>query len=308
MSSKHSDWGAFGSFVGGIYGALGFFAVAYSIYLTGRQFRKQAEGQIFYKAMESLESRVSNAKITHGSVEFENYSILKLIVSEIKNHLSYSCVYLGRDLLCESPESIDNTQYYKMFQAVLIDFEMSNFENEKKTFIEYITAIEDISTRWESAKTYFGASEHESEALKDALRAIGSVNFYKVKFEERFFCYLGAMNYVEDKFGEFLNGYIKSLNYIFLHIDGSIDKKVYEKFILSQLNKYEIVIMFYYILSCEDSKISELIIKTGVLESISEKECLRLLIDIPSERDIIEDIQHAKMFWLRNKNSRKAQL
>jgi hypothetical protein len=45
-----SDWSNFGAYVGGVYGTLGFFAVAYSIYFNSRQNLKIEQDQVFYKS------------------------------------------------------------------------------------------------------------------------------------------------------------------------------------------------------------------------------------------------------------------
>jgi hypothetical protein len=58
ISEKNSDWAAFGAYIGGVYGALAFVAVAISLHLTRVQFFIQHEEDLFYRSVEGLQARI----------------------------------------------------------------------------------------------------------------------------------------------------------------------------------------------------------------------------------------------------------
>ena len=252
LSPVHSDWGVFGSFVGGVYGSLGFFAIAYSIYMTTRQFIRQQEDQIFYKAMDSIENRVSSFKVLKDSMDVESRSGFKFLVEKLRQDLEKQSVLLARKILCKKPESISDIQYNEIFTSIEPSYQYSDFSYKKK-FIDSITLNNDFNNRWERLKHYIGSVSDETEKINKALYKIGSSNFYKVAFPDRLYAYQIAYESMDREFGELLNGYMKCLAFVLSQAENAANKNVYKRYLFSQLTKYELIVILLMI-DCPSSK------------------------------------------------------
>lgn len=294
FSDSSNDWADFGSYVGGVYGAFGFFAVAISIYFNSKQNLKLEQDQVFYKSMELLHNRISSSSITIDKESYHGASILKKMVSRIKDELDEQCISKARVLLCKIPESIDDVHYSKILEA--------NYGTQfYSQYGEYLSAIkselldtDDFNERWERIKYYIGSTHSETEDMRKALMALGHVWFYKLTLDERKEMYSCVVSTLEHEFGEFVNGYIKNLKFIARFVSESINRELYLKFVISQVSKYEIIILYHYAITSEDKEVIRVLIDLGLLNQVLSQECLSLLIDSPSTDDIEKDLNSLK--------------
>ncbi|AVW95448.1 hypothetical protein BJL85_22400 [Vibrio parahaemolyticus] len=294
FSDVSSDWADFGSYVGGVYGALGFFAVAFSIYSNSRQNLKLEQDQVFYKSMELLNSRISNSSIFINDQSYQGATILKKMVSRIKEELDEQCVSKARVLLCKVPESIDNVHYIKILEAKYGNYFYSQYEEHLSSIKSELMEDSDFNNRWERIKYYIGSTNSETKEMRAALMALGHVWFYKLPLEERKEMYSSAVSTLEYEFGEFVNGYIKNLKFIARFVSDSVNRDLYLKFVLSQVSKYEIIILFHYAITSEDKDIIKVLMDLGLLNEVLNQECRSLLIDLPSIEEIENDLDSLK--------------
>ncbi|MGR5080332.1 hypothetical protein [Photobacterium swingsii] len=296
FSQSSSDWANFGSYVGGVYGALGFFAVAFSLYLNGRQNLKLEQDQVFYKSMELLSNRVSSSSVLIDGTTYQGSGILKKIVNVIRVENEKQSIYHARQLLCETPELISDLHYSKIMEAV---HGFEDFYSRREELISEIKnallGIDDFNGRWELLKNYIGSRDHETPQVLDALGAIGHVWFYKIPVSERKEIYKAAVSTLEYEFGEFINGYNKSFAYISQFVSSAVNRDLYQKFVLSQVSKYEVIILFHYAMITEDQGVINSMLELGILEEILSPECRSLLFDLPSVEEIEQDVRSLKM-------------
>lgn len=293
LSNLSSDWSNFGSYVGGVYGTLGFFAVAYSIYFNSRQNLKLEQDQVFYKSMELLTNRISNASMMVNDKPVQGASILKNIVIGIHDELDEQCILHARHLLCTIPEKISDIHYGKILNAYSGEFVIGGEKLEaiKSTLLD----VSDYNTRWENIKYYIGSTNNETSEMIGALKALGHVWFYKISIEDRKQLYSHVISKLECDYGEFVNGYIKNLKFIAAFVNEALNKELYLKFTASQISKYEIIILFYYAMVSDDVDLVNVLLGLGLLDGIKEKECLYLMIDLPSVEEINIDLNSLKV-------------
>lgn len=282
------DWG---SYLSGICGGLAFLVLAYTTYLTWSQFKRQNEDSVFYKLFDSLQYRIQHSSIMVGESEFFAHKSLKHIVMRIRKELSMEAVEVGRELLWQDPENLGVTQYSKLFQAIKGSRWMETFEADRKGFIEEIMAQENGSARWEVLKYYIGSRGHESDCVREALRTIGSVKFYKIPFGDRQEHYSAALNRVLEDHGEFLDGYLNTVLYIAEVAAASTNWQQYSRYIKSQITCYEAVIIFYMLVNRREKTVGvDSLKKIGILDRLMASDCRGLMIDVPDEVEIKREV------------------
>ncbi|MGY2135789.1 hypothetical protein ACW9I8_04125 [Pseudomonas reactans] len=291
LSAEHIRWGEFGSYFSGVYGGFALLVLAYTTYLTQAQFKRQNEDGVFYKLFDALQYRIQHSSIVVKDKEFSAHKSLKYIAESIYKELSVEAVELGRMLLCKEPENLASVNYSKLF-AVLNGWRwIETFEEDRAAFIADITAQKDFNARWERLKFYIGSCGEETEATRDALRAIGCVNFYLVSFKDRKRHYLAALQRVLKRHGEFLDGYLSTVLYIAEVCAKSKNSPQYARYAQSQLTRYEVVILFYLLAGSEEKVAGAENLKIfGFLNRLSTDDCKVLMIDLPSDEQIDREI------------------
>lgn len=293
LSSEHIRWSEFGSFIGGVYGSLSFIILAYSILLTKKQFQKQSEDQVFYKLIDTFQNRITNNSLNADGNIIDSYSVFKHIVEYMYSELETECVSLGRRLLCNNTEQIADVHCMKLFQAIKGSNYMETYEVDKETFIQRMTNIENFNHRWEELKFYIGSSGEESQPVKEVLETIGSVNFYKIPINDRKYCYVMAEERISNKYGDLIDGYLKNVEFILSYISTTINRKLYYDFFLSQLTRYELVLIFYYLASGKVSKQFKLNLNTSkILDGILDIDSRSLMIDFPSDECMENELEY----------------
>jgi len=291
FSSEHSSWAEFGSYLGGIYGALAFFALVYTANITRKQFKTQNEDSVFFKLYDSLQNRISIASLSIDGEKYAAHQLIKVLTNKFYSELSEEAVEIARLLLAKTPQSISNTHYGKIFKAINGDDYFDTLIEDKNTLIEDINSQVDFNSRWEHLKYYLGSRGSEGSSLKEALRATGSVNFYKIPFSERRSHYESVYQRLSLEYGEFLDGYFKNVKYLLEFANKSINKELYINFINSQITKYEHILLFYYIVGSEKNKKDKIIfLDLGVFDEFLSSDHHRLMIDAPSKEIIKNEL------------------
>lgn len=288
ISREHDRWGEFGSYLSGLYGSLALAVLVYTTYLTQNQFKRQNEDSVFYKLIDSLQYRIQHSSVVVNNEEISAHKSLKHITERIHAELSSESVELGRMLLCKTPEKVANVHYTKLFEALNPRNWIETFQEDRDAFIADITAQGQFNARWEQLKSYIGSRGEESPSVREALRATGSVNFYKIPFEERQRYYHSALRRVLVDHGEFLDGYFATLLYISDVVAESTNRKQYARYLKSQLTCYEVIILFYMIAGENVGQPfrGRSLHALGLLDRLRTFDCQSLMIDLPDEEAI----------------------
>lgn len=293
ISDSHSRWGEFGSYLSGIYGSLALFVVAYTTYLTREQFRRQNEDLVFFRLFDSLQNRVEASSIEVDGTTFSGHQCLKQIVERFSRELSNEAVELARLLLTKNPESIDNTQYMKLFDAMRGRRAFEDFSAQKSEFIEAIQSSGGFNDRWEKLKFYIGSRGEEPNEVREALCSMGSVNFYKIPFKDRQRHYAAALHRIVEDHGELLDGYLSTMLLVTALASEAANRLIYEKYIQSQLTRYEVVIIFYVLIGQETPvEGCQTVRDVGATRRLRTVDCQSLMIDMPSTEQIDVELGH----------------
>lgn len=289
---NNEGWAEFGSYLSGVYGTFAFLILAYTTNITRKQFKIQNEDNVFFKLFESLQNRVSNYSITSDDIEYTANKTLKILSEQFSKELSKESIEIARILLAETPEKIANVSYMKIFSAIKGQNVVHTFLEEKENFLKDMNSCSDFNERWEKLKFYIDSRGNESDNVKEALRATGSINFYTISYEKRQMHYSAVVQLLHNKYGEFLDGYLNNISYLLKFANNSINKKLYIEFIKSQLTKYELIIIFYLLSGEEKFKDMYLFYELGIMDRISTIECRSLMIDVPSEEQIKLELEY----------------
>ena len=286
LSKNHTSWGEFGSYLSGVYGSIGLIILAYSIYVTKKQFQTQSENEVFYGLLQTLQNLIINTSFFEKGLEYKSYSSLSFLTKVFLWKINDESVHLGRQLLTRMPEKIGFVQYTKLFDANSIAH--SNMESIYKEFLE-IMKERDSNERWEYVKTYANSVGSETPRQREALHAIGSVYFYKIAFKERCDIYRVVYQRTKNEYGSLLDAYFKKLEFISRYIQRSRNKDLYAEYLSEQFTKYEKVIIFYYLVSGEaDVLFASFIRENKVLSDLHLSN--ELLIDAPSPNEVEGEI------------------
>lgn len=287
LSTDHGRWGEFGSYLSGVYGSLALVIVAYTTYLTQTQFKRQNNDSVFFKLIESLQYRIQQSTIIADGQEFSAHKSLKHIAERFHTELSVESVEIARMLLCKSPETVADVHYAKLLEAINGKISFATFQEERDAFVSDITSQANFNDRWEQLKYYIGSRGEETDEIREALRATGSVNFYKIPFKERQHHYANALRRIMIDHGEFLDGYFRNLMFVVNVAEVSGNKDLYINYIDAQLTRYETVIIFYLIAGREEPiPGAKSFMKLGLFSRLRTIDCQSLMIDLPSYEEI----------------------
>jgi tetratricopeptide (TPR) repeat protein len=291
FSEDHTRWGEFGSYLSGVYGSLALVIVAYTTHLTREQFKRQNEDSIFFNIFDSIKNRVENSEIRVGEETFSSHKCLKYIAEKFNQELSAEAVHVARNLLVKDPGSIGNTQYGKLFEVIHGPNFFETLNEDRDELIKVMSEADEFNSKWEKIKDYIGSRDCEGPRVREALRAIGSVYFYKITFKERQHHYAAALHRIMSEYGELLDGYYSNLLFVCELADASSNRATYIKYIASQLTRYEIIIIFYMLAGKENPSPDAIAFKNiGLLNRLKTFDCQSLMIDIPDTDKIEQEL------------------
>lgn len=294
LSESPSDWAAFGSYVGGIYGALAFFAIIYSTYLTRNQFITQHEDEMFYKSVESFTfNTLVASKESQGN--YSQLSVAKAVVLEIQKELENQAPHMARKILCESPDLISETNISKIVNSINSIKNTIEKDFNDRELLEEINKRQSLDSKWEYLKYILDGVDDEDNIVRKALMDAGSTSFYLTDFCHRQHYYKLAWQSAEGKHSEELNIYLRRFDFILYHIEKSKLKDKYKKYFYSQISKYDCIVLYYYALTSHNFDTVRLLLDTDILEKeIKRDESTTLLFDFPSKEQVATELQFIK--------------
>lgn len=294
LSKEVSDWAAFGSYAGGVYGALAFIAIALSTYITRNQFMIQHENEVFYKSVESLTTnKFIISRDRQG--DHSKTSIAKSVVLDIQAELTNQSAHMARKVLCKNPSLISYTNIDKIVNAINSTKKTTESHTDHIKLLLEINNRQNDDDRREYLEYILGGIDDEEKKVKQALKDAGSTSFYHANFCHRKYYYNQAWYSAENKHSEELNIYLRKINFILHHIKNSKLKYKYEKYLYSQISKYDCVLLYYYALTSHNFDTVKLLLDTEILEKeIKRDESTMLLFDSPSEEQVTTELQFIK--------------
>jgi Putative phage abortive infection protein len=291
LTDEHVRWGELGSYLSGIYGSLALLVLAYTTHLTQNQFKRQNDDSVFYKLFDALQYRIQHSSVAIDGTDFFAHKSLKYIAEKMRTELSAEAIEIGRMLLCKEPENVAIVHYTKLLEALNGRNWCETFDVDREAFIADITAQGAFNERWEQLKNYIGSRGEETASVREALRATGGVNFYKIPFKERQHHYSAALRKVLADHGEFLDGYFRTILQIAEVASASTNRLQYSRYVQSQLTRYEVVILFYMLAGREEKVAGAENLKLlGLLNRLRKIDCQSLMIELPSEAEIDKEL------------------
>lgn len=247
-----------------------------------KQLIKQNEDQIFFRLLDSQESRIINSSFIIKDEEIKSFQLLEKITAEFQSESIIHIRSLGARIFCDKPELANDQKFQNAFEKSLQDFSNRTLfpyhDNPYKSFVEQINRAKE-EERIEVLKNYL---EPLSISTKDVLWKIGFTSFYEISYEERAIIYKKIFDDVEDNFGSFLDGYLRGWESIFFFAEKSIARNNYFYYINSQLSKFEKIIIFYYLASgYPDDKFKYVLSDNNILSNLHFYS--KYLIDSPNE-------------------------
>lgn len=288
LSANHSRWAEFGSYLAGVYVVPTLAVLVYTTFITRKQFQIQNEDNLFFKLYDSLQNRISNSTIVVDDKTYTGYHILKILVKRFYEELYEQSIEIARLLLSNNPENISDIHFDKIFEA--IEESRPEFSLDRQKFIDDINGYPDKNER---LKYYIGSRGEESRKLRKALFATGSVNFYKIRFDERRARYIQVVESISASHGEFLDGYFKDICFLLMFVAKTFNRAAYINFLKSQLTKYELIIIFYLVAG-RDTKLGSMknLMDFGFMDELLTIGCQSLMIDCPSDKVMKKEIDY----------------
>ncbi|NTV66323.1 MAG: hypothetical protein HGB06_01300 [Chlorobaculum sp.] len=290
LSTELNEWGAFGSYIGGVYGAFAFICIVASIYITNIQFQTQHEDDVFYKSMESMRTRILLIPKEHQG-ESTEMSIAKVVVISLEKELNKQATDMAREILCKNPNLIPEDNLSSIVNTVNEEAIVTKKPFSNKTFLDQINKLEEFYEKWDYLKVIFGYIGSESKDVKEVLTHAGYTSFYRAGFQHRKKYYDNAWQAINLLYSEEINLYFRKLDFILNHINQTKRKAMHKKYILSQISKYDIAFIFCYALTERDLDIVRLLFHFDLLSEVRREECRFLLFDSPSEEKVLADIE-----------------
>lgn len=293
--NEHRHWSEFGSYIGGIYGCLAFIVLALTFDLSRKQFKSQSEDLFFFKLVEA-HKEINNNIIKKIGSQTEKVTALQ-ITEDFKTELHNQSVALARNILRDDPRSVSLTHYMKIYESIYGEQSIERSQNFMNRLIDSITSLKTNTEKWNELKDFIGYADREPPELKDALRALGCVNFYLINPKTRFDYYKRATNNLSFEFGYdyYFDSILNNFKFISEFIESSERKKFYLKYLKSQLTRYEIINLFY-ILSGSDRETESIDKYSKILQNIfselRNQNSRYYMIDFPSEKQIETEIDY----------------
>jgi hypothetical protein len=144
---------AFIGSLGVIFTFLAFWSQFQANQLQVKQFQRQTEDSIFFKLIDSQNLRITTSKKIIDGKEYGSFQLLEEIAKNTSLDLKQQLCFLARKIICETPKSICEEDYRKMFEikaslAVNPKEHVAGiFERLMTEFFEKIEKL-DIENRW----------------------------------------------------------------------------------------------------------------------------------------------------------------
>ncbi len=281
LSKVHSHWAEFGSYIGGVYGALGFFAVTISIIFTQRQFKRQFESGVFYRSVNAL------SDLLNGGISFRNSESNPDLAVDFVNYfvrsLGEQSPRRARNILCNHTDLLDETSRYKL--RTILNSKLPN----NHTIDHLLTDLQSakFGDCWEHLKYYFGNPDEQSDCNR-ILADIGMILFYKLPFEKRLVSYQRAWDDFSAERGISVERFFSMLAFSLSHAYQSVDRELFLKYLGAQFSAFDYVFIFYssLILATKEPDLVNKIVKAGFLDNIKRQECLAIMYDCPSQKNL----------------------
>jgi hypothetical protein len=250
----------------------------------------------FYRYIDEFKYFINNSTITIKNKDIKGINITKAICEEIAKELSNKMVSLGRELLRNNYKDID---LFKLFLDLKYSFDFDEIKKIESIFINEMEKRNN-NERWEYIKNYVGSVNYESPSAKDALRGIGSINFYKIKFEEdlefgRQSFYNIVIQKITREYGNFTDGFLTKIGHILKFISASKNPNIYiDDFNAGLTSKFDYLLLLYLLLPKDQPTEFVLNAKNYVdFKKITNIEMGRFMLDFPDGDLIQKEIDYA---------------
>lgn len=253
------------------------------------------------KYLDNWKSFIVNSTILLNEKEIKGYNISKVICQEIRKKLEPEVVMLGRQILCDKYKEIDIELFFSHLYMSNPTMSLFFMKDENNAINKFIAEMDNRAEneRWDYIKNYVGSVGYEGKDARFALYAIGSINFYKINYNNddsiaRKHLYTIAINRIYQDYDYFLDGYINQISNILEILSNIPNPERYVKAIQHNFtSKFDLLLLLYLLLA--DKVRPEIIhlIKKWVNFSTLESGVAEYMIDHPDEKIIKSEIDNA---------------
>jgi hypothetical protein len=271
-SGDTGDWGNFGSYLGAITGLLAFSGVLYTASLSEKRAVIRDERDQFFKMLELYKEQVSSVKDQKktGVEAFEIYGLCandNLIVYVILKRL----IDLKFTLTIENKEEIDII--HSVFNNLKRNINNSNDDEitgyyRKRIYERDLEFIIKESKRFPETVHYFYYLEESMDLNKKylAMKYVGDLIYYK--------------------YGHYLGQYFRTICHLQNMIADNTECEKYIAIFRSQLSRYELILLLYYIVSSQlEPEVAQMFVDNEIFMNIFPEDVISCKNEIDQEND-----------------------
>jgi hypothetical protein len=272
MSTVSSDWGNFGSYLGAITGLLGFAGAIYAIMNSNKQARNAEERSVFFKMFDLYQKKV-DAVSYEGEKGIQAFKKL----GEKANNLL--CLYVTIDsfrdpdfeqnkkkyneLLSKKSKTIYRTLEMSMDKIEIELYTLFNIGVHKKNDDEFKKII-GLESMLNIEKFYKESLISEAHTYYEIIAQIMDVKEHYAEYKKTI---LQIMKNNKEEI--FLIQYYNSVCSLLRMINLYDNKRVYLDIFISQLSRYELLMLLYYATCKQSAKdIASLYMDNNLLDNI----------------------------------------
>lgn len=256
------------------------------------------ESEEFRELMADWKEYMKDSELEIEGIKMKGNAIVKTLCNFILECINEQMVHLGRHLFATDHETLDGLYFSKVIRAYLGDFlSIDQMEQNIEKLKEGLLARPDQHDRWEYLKWYFDSVGNEPPAIKDALRAIGSVYFYHQPSDKRLYYYRMALDKVWSLFGDYLDGltnFYKSAIGILL-IAYRRDYMA-RKINLRLTSGFDVLLLFYILIykhESFDKEELECVSANVLFDRLISDDMNRHMVDLPYDDQIYTEVKLA---------------
>lgn len=241
ISTNHSRWGEFGSYLSGVFGSFALFAVIYSTILTRRQFTKQNEDNLFLKLFDAHASRVNDFNFNAGTKPHIGQSAIEVAFNEYGICLQRCASKKFMEIYPQMEQFITKAHLKHCFKLAFYDKELLSDEDNVKT-IDFLI----------NPNKYKPANDLFQDEIDDWNRKVVQTrsyliesNFFRIDVSARLMIFKAAFDLMIRIPGNKLMLYFRGFEFAIQWIHRAQDRESYLHYFLSQMSRSELSVIYY---------------------------------------------------------------
>lgn len=241
ISTNHSRWGEFGSYLSGVFGSFALFAVIYSTILTRRQFTKQNEDNLFLKLFDAHASRVAVFNFNAGTKSYIGQSAIEVAFNTYGICLKRCASNKFMEVYPQMKQFITKEQLKHCFKLAFYEKELLS-EEDNANIIDYLINPENFRP----VDDIFQDDTNDwNRKVVDTRSYLIESNFFRIDVSARLIIFKAAFDRMiripENKLMLYFSGFEFAIQWI----HRAQDRESYLHYFLSQMSRNELSVIYY---------------------------------------------------------------